>query len=214
MDIFLHLTEKSYIASFCVFYTSLLFLLYAHTPTKTPMAPPATCRLITNCHPGYVDSSSSAQAHGDTTCPICLNHFESQESVFRLYGCHHVFHEKCIIKWLSRNNTCPLCRRVMPRRLQRINLPLPHDFRLPPQPPLTMKLQLLEQHEADDGTNLHLNFYVRPKWLKHEKHLSQSEIEYLDKIFSTVSWPNDEMCHDLLARACGLFSIVRGVSFR
>lgn len=75
-----------------------------------------------------------------------------------------------------------------------------------------MKLQLPEQHDADDGTNLHLNFYVRPASLKHEKHLSQTEIEYLDKIFSTVVWPNDELHHDLLDRACGLFSIVHGVS--
>lgn len=38
-------------------------------------------------------------------CSICLN------EVFTIpLECGHVFHTKCINKWLEQNNTCPNCR--------------------------------------------------------------------------------------------------------
>lgn len=38
-------------------------------------------------------------------CTICL------ENVFNSpMSCGHVFHHKCIVKWLKENNTCPNCR--------------------------------------------------------------------------------------------------------
>ncbi|EOA39288.1 hypothetical protein CARUB_v10012297mg, partial [Capsella rubella] len=27
--------------------------------------------------------------------------------------CSHVFHDRCLLKWFSRKNTCPMCRRVL-----------------------------------------------------------------------------------------------------
>ena len=39
------------------------------------------------------------------TCSICLN------EVFAIpMECGHVFHTKCINKWLEQNKTCPNCR--------------------------------------------------------------------------------------------------------
>ena len=39
------------------------------------------------------------------TCSICL------EEVFNVpVECGHVFHTKCINKWLKNNDTCPNCR--------------------------------------------------------------------------------------------------------
>ncbi|KAF8086503.1 hypothetical protein N665_0623s0010 [Sinapis alba] len=29
-----------------------------------------------------------------------------------LMNCSHVFHERCLLEWLQRNNTCPMCRAV------------------------------------------------------------------------------------------------------
>ncbi|KAL4565207.1 hypothetical protein LXL04_029293 [Taraxacum kok-saghyz] len=175
------------------------------------MATP-TCRLITHFLPGNVVDSSC-----DTTCLICTDHFKSQlQSLFRLFGCHHIFHEKCITLWLSKHNTCPMCRRVMQiPYLRMINLPLPHGFRLPSHPPDTMRLQVPEQQSDDhDGTSyLCLNFHILPESMKYENHLSQSEMEYLDRIFSSAGYPDDEMRHDLLALACAPFSVVSGVCF-
>jgi len=42
-------------------------------------------------------------------CPICLTVMGRGEEK----SCGHRFHKRCIAKWLSRNNSCPLCRAVL-----------------------------------------------------------------------------------------------------
>ncbi|XP_059404341.1 E3 ubiquitin-protein ligase RNF181-like isoform X1 [Carassius carassius] len=42
-------------------------------------------------------------------CPVCLLEFEEQETV-REMPCKHLFHAGCILPWLSKTNSCPLCR--------------------------------------------------------------------------------------------------------
>lgn len=50
------------------------------------------------------------------TCAICLqSDTTSQESravarVIRMASCEHVFHTRCIHRWLSHGNSCPVCR--------------------------------------------------------------------------------------------------------
>lgn len=39
------------------------------------------------------------------TCTICL-----EEVTNKPYECGHVYHDKCIKKWLKEHNTCPNCR--------------------------------------------------------------------------------------------------------
>lgn len=46
----------------------------------------------------------------DTSCPICLQHFEQWDSVF-LMSCRHVFHKDCIMNWLKVHPRCPMCLR-------------------------------------------------------------------------------------------------------
>lgn len=43
-------------------------------------------------------------------CSICLCSYRPIQQVQHL-SCEHKFHSKCIEKWLSSENTCPLCRR-------------------------------------------------------------------------------------------------------
>lgn len=46
------------------------------------------------------------------TCAICLVEFCIADDAIRLPDpCGHVYHEDCIMRWLKRTNTCPLCRR-------------------------------------------------------------------------------------------------------
>ena len=42
-------------------------------------------------------------------CVICLHPLkEKQETAY--LECQHVFHKKCITKWLSYKNECPICK--------------------------------------------------------------------------------------------------------
>ena len=42
-------------------------------------------------------------------CTICLMEISEGTEVI-LLPCDHIFHEKCITKWLMLHSTCPLCR--------------------------------------------------------------------------------------------------------
>lgn len=46
----------------------------------------------------------------DKACYICLNDFCKEESILTM-NCAHLFHESCLLKWLSKGDTCPVCRR-------------------------------------------------------------------------------------------------------
>lgn len=49
----------------------------------------------------------------DCKCTICLDSFKTNEEVCVLY-CNHMFHKKCIMPWLKKHNTCPICRFELP----------------------------------------------------------------------------------------------------
>lgn len=48
-------------------------------------------------------------------CPCCLRDFSIDEEVADL-NCLHFFHIECIEVWLKSNDTCPMCRAVIPSR--------------------------------------------------------------------------------------------------
>ncbi|KAL6006768.1 Homeobox protein B-H1 [Asimina triloba] len=44
-------------------------------------------------------------------CVVCLCEFREEEEVRQLRGCDHVFHRRCLDRWLDCDKqTCPLCR--------------------------------------------------------------------------------------------------------
>lgn len=49
----------------------------------------------------------------DTTCVICQSDTIQGEE-WKVLPCGHGFHPVCIDQWLTRNNTCPTCRRALP----------------------------------------------------------------------------------------------------
>lgn len=55
---------------------------------------------------------NKVDASGDrVSCSVCLQDFQVGESVRSLPYCHHMFHLPCIDKWLTKQGSCPLCRR-------------------------------------------------------------------------------------------------------
>lgn len=47
-------------------------------------------------------------------CSICLVTLHVGENLVRL-PCSHLFHKPCVVKWLSKTRTCPLCREWVKR---------------------------------------------------------------------------------------------------
>lgn len=48
-----------------------------------------------------------------TECPICLGDFIEGEKMRILPKCKHLFHVKCIDKWLLSHSSCPICRQQL-----------------------------------------------------------------------------------------------------
>ncbi|KAJ0765378.1 putative transcription factor C2H2 family [Helianthus annuus] len=48
-----------------------------------------------------------------TDCPICLGEFSEGEKMRILPKCKHLFHVKCIDKWLMLHSSCPICRQLL-----------------------------------------------------------------------------------------------------
>jgi len=45
----------------------------------------------------------------EESCTICL---DKPDNCIQL-KCGHIFHKKCIKKWISKNKTCPNCRKIL-----------------------------------------------------------------------------------------------------
>jgi hypothetical protein len=62
-------------------------------------------------------AAAAAPASGSfsqSTCPICLDDFEPNESQIRELPCHHIFHAECIDPFLLKNSSlCPLCKQTV-----------------------------------------------------------------------------------------------------
>ena len=54
------------------------------------------------------------EAETNTACPICLDDFNTGDSV-EVLPCdsHHIFHQACIEQWLSAQCVCPVCRNLI-----------------------------------------------------------------------------------------------------
>lgn len=47
------------------------------------------------------------------SCCICITDVALGESTVML-PCGHLFHDACVVEWLKKNNTCPVCRFELP----------------------------------------------------------------------------------------------------
>ncbi|XP_022911485.1 E3 ubiquitin-protein ligase RNF181-like [Onthophagus taurus] len=81
------------------------FLMFDENTTNR-LPPPASKSAVLNLKTDVLSSE------GDQ-CPICLKRFKIDET-FKQMPCEHSFHPECIDLWLSKTNSCPLCRFELP----------------------------------------------------------------------------------------------------
>jgi len=69
--------------------------------------PPTSSEFINNLEREQIESGD------ERSCPICLKNFEEGEEGSTL-PCKHQFHVECLIPWLQKTSSCPLCRAELP----------------------------------------------------------------------------------------------------
>ncbi|XP_038610699.1 LOW QUALITY PROTEIN: E3 ubiquitin-protein ligase RNF181 [Tachyglossus aculeatus] len=74
------------------------------------LPPPAAKRIVQNLPTAVI---TGAQADKGLKCPVCLLEFEEEQTA-RAMPCQHLFHANCILPWLGKTNSCPLCRHELP----------------------------------------------------------------------------------------------------
>jgi len=73
-------------------------------------APPASKKAVQELETKLVSPSFAAEGK---KCPICLIEYDEEDEL-KVLPCKHFFHTKCIHPWLSKINSCPLCRYELP----------------------------------------------------------------------------------------------------
>uniref|UniRef100_A0A914W6Z9 E3 ubiquitin-protein ligase RNF181 n=1 Tax=Plectus sambesii TaxID=2011161 RepID=A0A914W6Z9_9BILA len=65
-------------------------------------------KLVLNCsNAGAAENQPSVVS--EQQCPVCIAVFESTSDCVKM-PCKHQFHASCILPWLSKTNSCPVCR--------------------------------------------------------------------------------------------------------
>ena len=59
--------------------------------------------------PEQINNLERSTATERTQCSVCLEDIIPEADVIKLH-CNHVFHERCLLNWARRRNTCPVCR--------------------------------------------------------------------------------------------------------
>ena len=44
-------------------------------------------------------------------CQICFETFTDQDEAIMEMPCQHLYHKDCLMDWLTKKNTCPVCRK-------------------------------------------------------------------------------------------------------
>ena len=52
---------------------------------------------------------SKYSSRKEDSCAICLQKFKGTD-IIKEFCCKHIFHKKCLLKWLQTSNICPLCK--------------------------------------------------------------------------------------------------------
>jgi len=62
-------------------------------------------------------TNKSSKDEDGKRCSICLEDFEPKEMV-TVTPCSHMFHEDCIVPWVTNHGSCPVCRFAICERMK------------------------------------------------------------------------------------------------
>ncbi|MCL7027884.1 hypothetical protein MKW94_017315 [Papaver nudicaule] len=62
--------------------------------------------------PGKLKDLTSSPTEEEDCCPTCLEEYDD-ESPRIITKCEHRFHLSCILEWMERSDTCPVCDQEM-----------------------------------------------------------------------------------------------------
>jgi len=90
---------------------NIISQIMANDPNKYGN-PPASKKEIDNLAKIIIDEdylSKSKNSAELIDCSVCKEEFNLNDIV-RKIPCNHLFHEDCIVPWLTSRNSCPVCR--------------------------------------------------------------------------------------------------------
>lgn len=61
----------------------------------------------------FIEKLNTVTATKGGQCPVCLKEWTEGEEMKEL-PCKHSFHSSCILPWLKKTNSCPMCRHELP----------------------------------------------------------------------------------------------------
>ncbi|KAG6575192.1 Brassinosteroid-responsive RING protein 1, partial [Cucurbita argyrosperma subsp. sororia] len=86
------------------------FLRRESTPPEIqfPLNPPPSAVILREFLPVVKLSDLSDPPEN---CVVCFYEFDGAEEIRLLMNCKHIFHRRCVERWINHNHdTCPLCR--------------------------------------------------------------------------------------------------------
>ncbi|XP_041486057.1 E3 ubiquitin-protein ligase RNF181-like [Lytechinus variegatus] len=76
-------------------------------PPDIRKAPPASKECVANLKETRVSTDREEK------CPVCLLPYQVGD-VTKTLPCVHEYHQTCILPWLNKTNSCPMCRHELP----------------------------------------------------------------------------------------------------
>ncbi|KAI3912880.1 hypothetical protein MKW98_012822 [Papaver atlanticum] len=76
-------------------------------------APPASKEVVANLPTITVTEETLMKLGIDTECAVCNENLVIDDKMQEL-PCKHLFHPLCLMPWLDKHNSCPVCRHELP----------------------------------------------------------------------------------------------------
>lgn len=85
--------------------------LFEHLSASEHRGPPPAARSSIESLPTVTISQRHLRSNPE--CTVCKEKYELGSEA-RQMPCNHIYHSGCIVEWLSRHNSCPVCRQELP----------------------------------------------------------------------------------------------------